>query len=263
VDDGTAVSTRERPRTRHLWWSLVFGVAGVALLPWIVLLYVEQPPTAAVGNLPLAAGGALATIVVGLVVSAVLTLVDSPYRAMTASATAALALCAGFFHVVTGTASHPRAAAFANGVVLVPVVVLCGVAARDAHSTRSRTSARVLALLLVLAAVATLLAWSRSAAAGFPAQDAHHLKLTWIVLDVAEAVSLLTTAVALRWRPELVPVAASVAGALLCCDVWFNVVGAVGEARTSGIQMAFVSIPLAVAALAIGVGEVRELRARR
>ncbi|MCD2194458.1 hypothetical protein LQ327_13870 [Actinomycetospora endophytica] len=240
------------PARRHLWWSLVFGVAGVALLPWIVILAVVQPPTAAVGNLPLAAGGALATITGGLLVSAVLTLTGSPFLTMTAGATAALAVCAGFFHVVTGTATYPRAAAVATVVVLGPVAVLCAIVARN-EPARSRTSA----VLFVLAAVATLLAWQRSAAAGFPAQEAHHLKLIWITLDVAEAVALITTALALRHRPTRVPVAASVAGALLCCDVWFNVVGAVGEARTEAIQMAFVSIPLGLAAFVIGALEIR------
>ncbi|HEY2225055.1 hypothetical protein [Actinomycetospora sp.] len=256
MDDETAVSTRER--THHRRWSIVFGVAGIALLPWIVLIYLGQPPTAAVGNLALAAGGALTAIAVGLVVCAVLTLLDSAYLVMTASATAALALCAGFFHVVTGTATDPRAAAFMTVLVLGPAAVLCGgVARREVTPGRRRTSDRVLAVLFMVAAVATILAWARTASAGFPAQNAHHLKLTWIVLDVAEAAALITAAVALRLRPLLVPVAASVTGALLFCDVWFNVVGAVGDARTSGIQMAFVSIPLGIAAFVVGAGEVR------
>jgi hypothetical protein len=243
--------TTRLPR-RHFWWSLVFGVSGLALLPWIVLLALYQPPVAAVGNLPLAAGGALATITVGLLASAVLTLTGSPFLPMTASATAALAVCAGFFHLVTGTASNPRAAAFGTVLVLGPVAVLCVLVAR-----RRPGPNRLLTVLFVLAAVATLLAWHRSAAGGFPAQDAHHLKLTWIVLDVAEAAALLATATALRWHPTRVPAAAAVTGALLCCDVWFNVVGAVGEAKADAVQMAFVSIPLALAAFLVGVREVR------
>ena len=90
-----------------------------------------------------------------------------------------------------------------------------------------------------------------------PVANAYHLKATWITLDVAEATTLLATAAALWWRPVLVPAVAAAAGALLCCDVWFNVVGAVGEARTQAIQLAVVSIPLAVAAFAVGVREVR------
>lgn len=244
-------------RAPHRVWFLVFAVAGVALLPWIVLLYLFQPPEAAVGNLALAAGGALATIAALLLVSAALTLTRSPYLAMVTSGTAALGLCAGFFHVVTGTASDPRAAAYATVVVLGPVAVLCILVARHGGQPRTRATDRLLAALFVLAAVATVLAWARAASMGFDAQYAHHLKLTWIALDIAEAAALLMTAGALRWHPLRIPAAAAVTAALLCSDVWFNVVGAVGEARTDAIQMAVVSIPLAVVALVLGVRAVR------
>ena len=251
-----------RPRVLHRGWSILFGVAGLALLPWIVLLYLLQPRTAAVGDLPLAAGGAVAAITLGLVASVVLALLGSAFLVTTTSATAALALCAGFFHLVTGTATHTRAAV-TTALVLGPVALLCaGIAWYEAVSTRSRIRSGALALILVVAAVATVLAWTRSAAAGFPAQNAHHLKLTWTVLDIAEAATLLATAAALRWRPRVVPAVASAAGALLCCDVWFNTVGAVGEARTDGVQMAFVSIPLAVAAFAVAAWEVRRTSGR-
>lgn len=133
-----------------------------------------------------------------------------------------------------------------------PVAVLCVVAARRPTGARSPVAARVLAVLFVVAALATLLGWARAASAGFPAQDAHHLKATWILLDVAEAAALLATATALRWHPTRAPAAASVTGALLCCDVWFNVVGAAGEAKADAVQMAFVSLPLAAAAFAVG-----------
>ncbi len=63
----------ERPAARHRWWSLVFGVAGVALVPWIVVLAVVQPRVAPVGDLALAAGGAMTVTTAGLLVSAALT----------------------------------------------------------------------------------------------------------------------------------------------------------------------------------------------
>lgn len=269
MDGETAVSAvqRERPRTAHRRWSVVFGVAGIGLLPWIVVLAVEQPRTAAVGDLSLAAAGAVGAIAVGLVVSAALTLAGSAYLGMAASATGALALCAGFFHLVTGTATDPRAAAFATVLVLGPVALLClGIAGHEVsrtRPTRTRRAARVLALVLAVAGVAAVLAGVRATGAGFPAQSAHHLKVTWTVLDVAEAAALLTTALALRRRPALVPVAGSVTGVLLFCDVWFNVVGAVGEARTEALQMAVVSIPLGIAALAVAAQEVRQQEVRQ
>ncbi|NMO88687.1 hypothetical protein [Actinomycetospora sp. TBRC 11914] len=247
-----------RPLDR--WWSLLFAVSGVALLPWIVLLYLFQPAVAAVGNLALAATGALAVLAVGLLVSAALTLARSRYLAMISTATATLALCAGFFHVVTGTADNPRAAAFATVVVVGPVAVLGILVARHGARPRRRGTDRLIAVLFVLGAVATVLAWVRAASMGFDAQYAHHLKIAWIALDVAEAGALLLTAAALWQHPARVPAAAAVTGTLLCSDVWFNVVGATGEARTNAIQMAFVSIPLAVAALWVGVREIRQAR---
>jgi hypothetical protein len=240
------------PRTWDLRWALLFAAAGVLLVPWIVVLALVQPRVAPVGDLALAAGGAMTATVVGLLASAVLLLAGSRSLVVTASATAAIALCTGFFHVVTGTASNPRAAAFATLVVVVPVAVLCIVVARR-RPGRSRTAVRLLAVLFVLAAAATVLAWAGAAAAGFDAQYAHHLKLAWVGLDIAEAAVLLTTAAALRWHPARVAPAAAAAGALLCCDVWFNVVGAVGEARTEAIQMAFVSLPLAAVAFVLAV----------
>jgi hypothetical protein len=253
---GTTTSTAAPARSPHRLWSVLFAVAGFALVPWIVVLAVVQPRVAPVGDLALAAGGAMVATTAGLLVSAVLTLSHSRHLVLVTSATATVALCTGFFHVVTGTATHPRAAAVATLVVVVPVVVLCVLAARRGPGG-SRATDRLLAVLFVLAAVATVLAWARAAAAGFDAQYAHHLKLAWVLLDVAETAVLLTTAAALRWRPARVPAAAAASGALLCCDVWFNVVGAVGEARTNAIQMAFVSIPLAVVAFALGVRAAR------
>jgi hypothetical protein len=245
-----------RPRARRRGWSLLFGVAGVGLVPWIAILYVVQPRSAAVGDLPLAATGAILTIALGLLVSAAAALVGSPYLVMTTAATGAIALCTGFFHLVTGTAYHPHAAAFTTVVALGPIVVLCGVLAwRHAGAAGPRPRSPVPAAVLVAAALAAVLAWTASRSAHVPVDIAKHLKATWITLDAAEAVTLLATAAALRWRPALVPAVAAAAGALLCCDVWFNVVGAVGEARIQAIQLAVVSIPLAVAAFAVGVRE--------
>jgi hypothetical protein len=248
----------ERPRARHRRWSIVFGVAGVLLLPWVVILYFVQPRSAAVGDLPLAATGAIAAIVVGLLASAAAALVGSPYLVMTTAATGQVALCTGFFHLVTGTAYHPHAATFTTVLALGPIVVLCAVLAwRRGGAAGARPRSPALAALLVAAALAAVLAWTGSRSAHDPVDIAKHLKITWITLDVAEAVTLLATAAALWWRPALVPATASAAGALLCCDVWFNVVGAVGQARTEAVQMAFVSLPLAVAAFAVGLVEVR------
>jgi hypothetical protein len=248
----------ERLPARDRWWSLLFGVAGVVLLPWIVILYVVQPRSAAVGDLPLAATGAVVAIAVGLLVSAAAARVGSPYLVMTTAATGQTALCTGFFHLVTGTAYDPRAATFTTVLVLGPIVVLCGALVwRRAGTAGPEPRSPALAVVLVVAALAAILAWTLSASAHVPVASAYHLKVTWMTLDVAEAVTLLATALALWWRPVLVPAVASAAGALLFCDVWFNVVGAVGEARTEAIQLAVVSIPLGVAAFVVSAREVR------
>ena len=83
-------------------------------------------------------------------------------------------------------------------------------------------------LLLVLGAVAIgLLPWIAYLGATLPSKHlAHHWQIAWVGLDVAEVAALVATCIALIRNSPAVTVLASVAGTLLVCDAWFDVLTA-------------------------------------
>lgn len=83
-------------------------------------------------------------------------------------------------------------------------------------------------LLLLLGAVAVaLLPWSAYLGATLPSEHvAHHWRIAWTGLDLAEAAALVATLVALVRNSPAVIVLATIAGTLLICDAWFDVVAA-------------------------------------
>ena len=83
-------------------------------------------------------------------------------------------------------------------------------------------------LLLVLGGVAVvLLPWTGYLSATLPSEHvAHHWRVAWAGLDLAEAAALVATFVALLRNSPAVTVLASIAGTLLVCDAWFDVVTA-------------------------------------
>jgi hypothetical protein len=83
-------------------------------------------------------------------------------------------------------------------------------------------------LLLVLGAVAIgLLPWIAYLSATLPSKHlAHHWQIAWVGLDIAEVAALVATCVALIRNSPAVTVLASVAGTLLVCDAWFDVLTA-------------------------------------
>ena len=83
-------------------------------------------------------------------------------------------------------------------------------------------------LLLLLGAVAVgLLPWIGYLGATLPSKHvAHHWQVAWVGLDIAEASALVATFVALLRNSSAVTVVASIAGTLLVCDAWFDVVTA-------------------------------------
>src|SRR5215813_11189004 len=83
-------------------------------------------------------------------------------------------------------------------------------------------------LLFVLGAVAVgLLPWIAYLGATLPSKHlSHHWQVAWVGLDIAEVSALAATAVALLKRSPAVTVLASVAGTLLVCDAWFDVLTA-------------------------------------
>ena len=83
-------------------------------------------------------------------------------------------------------------------------------------------------LLFVLAAVAVgLLPWIAYLSVTLPSRHvAHHWQIAWVGLDIAEVAALIATFVALLRNSPYVTVLASIAGTLLVCDAWFDVLTA-------------------------------------
>ena len=91
---------------------------------------------------------------------------------------------------------------------------------------RLRRSRRWLLLVLGLVAVG-LLPWIAYLSATLPSKHlAHHWQIAWVGLDIAEVVALVATFVALLRRSPAVTVLAPIAGTLLVCDAWFDVLTA-------------------------------------
>ncbi len=117
-------------------------------------------------------------------------------------------------------------------------------------------------LLLVLGLVAVaLLPWIGYLSATLPSEHvAHHWQVAWVGLDVAEASALVATFVALLRNSPAVTVLASIAGTLLVCDAWFDVVTAQpGSDLAWALVFALLAeLPLAALCfwLAFEVGEV-------
>jgi hypothetical protein len=117
-------------------------------------------------------------------------------------------------------------------------------------------------LLFVLGAVAVgLLPWIGYLGATLPSKHlAHHWQIAWIGLDVAEVAALVATFVALLRNSPAVTVLASIAGTLLICDAWFDVLTArPGSDMAWALAFAFLAeLPLAALCfwLALEVTEV-------
>ena len=117
-------------------------------------------------------------------------------------------------------------------------------------------------LLLLLGGVAVgLLPWTGYLSATLPSKHlAHHWQVAWVGLDLAEVFALVATFVALLRNSPAVTVLASIAGTLLVCDAWFDVVTArPGSDLAWALGFAlFAELPLAALCfwIAFEVGEV-------
>lgn len=117
-------------------------------------------------------------------------------------------------------------------------------------------------LLLVLGLVAVgLLPWIAYLSVTLPSRHVvHHWQVAWVGLDIAEVSALVATFVALLRNSPAVTVLASIAGTLLVCDAWFDVVTAQpGSDLAWALAFALMAeLPLAALCfwLAFEVGEV-------
>jgi hypothetical protein len=125
---------------------------------------------------------------------------------------------------------------------------------------RLRRARRWLLLVLGLVAVG-LVPWIGYLSATLPSEHVvHHWQIAWVGLDLAEAAALVATFVALLRESPAVTVLASIAGTLLVCDAWFDVVTAQpGSELAWALAFAFLAeLPLAALCfwIAFEVGEV-------
>ncbi|MFI1456100.1 LPXTG cell wall anchor domain-containing protein [Streptomyces roseus] len=130
---GTRRTTRPRLAT------LLTG-AGVALLPWMVVLAKTLPQTAEVSNWSTAWVGLDAVLAVGLSGTGLLLGRHDPRAAPLAAATAALLLMDAWFDVITAAPGSARAAALALALCAeLPLAAACAaVAARPAGPPTAR-----------------------------------------------------------------------------------------------------------------------------
>ena len=126
---------------------------------------------------------------------------------------------------------------------------------------RLRRARRWLLLVLGLVAVA-LVPWIGYLSATLPSEHVvHHWQIAWVGLDLAEAAALVATFVALLRESPAVTVLASIAGTLLVCDAWFDVVTAQpGSELAWALAFAFLAeLPLAALCFWIALDSNRTL----
>ena len=241
-------------RAAQLYW-----LAAGLLLVWIVILYLEQPYTGRAHALVVTSVGIVGTAVGGMFTTAVLIRRHSPFAAMAAAFTGTVAFIMSWFHLLTGTAVSITAALIGTAIILAPVVVISGWVARRISAERAAGPPLPgWVPWIYLAAGAALLAVIVRMAVITPSEhDAEHLRLVWTGLDVFEFVALAATAVHLQRRSPGLAVAATVAGALLLSDAWFNIAASTGAARFSAIAMGLVEVPLAAVSFTIAGQETR------
>jgi phosphoglycerol transferase MdoB-like AlkP superfamily enzyme len=227
---------------RHLQW--LYWACAVVLTPWVVFLFVTQVPRAEAHKIgPLAAGLILA-IIVGLLLTAWTYYRGSPLSVMAASFTATATFISAWFRALTQTGGSHWAGAIPLFLVMVVVIVgLCVLVIR--RDFAESAAVRWLPIVLAVAALALVPTLVVVLTVVPAAQTAHHLKIAWTGLDVFEVVALAATGFALNRRSALTAVPATMAGALLVCDAWINIVPAHGAAFYEAIAMAFVELPLA------------------
>jgi hypothetical protein len=103
-------------------------------------------------------------------------------------------------------------------------------------------------LALVVGAATGMIAWIVFLVMTLPANYvAHNWPATWVGFDVLLAAFMVTTAVLVFLRPQLVPLTAFTTGVLLICDAWFDVMTAgPHDLWASALTATLVELPLAV-----------------
>ncbi|MFE9400666.1 hypothetical protein ACFYNY_02690 [Streptomyces sp. NPDC006530] len=122
---GTWAWARRRPRL-----ATVLTGAGVALVPWMVVLAKTLPATTEVSNWSTAWVGLDALLAVGLTGTGVLLGRNDPRAAQVAAATAAILVVDAWFDVTTAAPGGELATAVALALAVeLPMAVTCAVVA--------------------------------------------------------------------------------------------------------------------------------------
>lgn len=111
---------------------------------------------------------------------------------------------------------------------------------------------RRLRLALMAGGAIGLIAWIMFLVTTLPANYiAHNWPATWVGFDVLLVALMVTTAVLVFLRRQLVPLTAFTTGVLLICDAWFDVMTAgPHDLWVSALTATLVELPLAVILIA-------------
>lgn len=251
MSSNPVIRPRDRTWVRYLTWLYWAGAAGLA--PWIVYLFLTQTKRAPAHQVHILTVGLVLAMMGGLLATAWLYTRDSWLSVMAASFTATTTFISAWFRILTHTGGSQWAGSIPVFLAVVTaIIVLCVITIRaelaamtGAAVPRPGTHARWLAIALAVAALALVPSLVVVLTAAPGVQIARHLRLAWTGLDVFELLALAHTGNALHRRSVTVAVPATVTGALLICDAWINVIPSAAAARSQGIAMAFVEVPIA------------------
>jgi len=228
---------------RLLTWLYWASAAGLA--PWIVVLFRTQARRGQAHQVHILTVGLVLAMMLGLLFTAWLYSRASWLSVMAASFTATVTFIAAWFRILTQTGTSESAGSIATFLVIVTaIIVLCIITIR-ARLARTGAHARWLTIALAMAALALVPSVVIVLVARPGVQIATHLRLAWTGLDVFELLALAHTGSALHRRSAAVVVPATITGALLLCDAWINVIPTHAAARSEGIALAFVEVPMA------------------
>jgi hypothetical protein len=240
------------------WIALLYFGGAIILIPWILLLYRLQAPEGIAFREHLVGYGMWAFMVIGLVTTAHWCKENSHYTVIAGMFTAAIAFITAWFSTVSSIGTRFDFALIYALVVQIPITLVCLWTVRrlfrplGVHA--GPPSIPPYALLVGIAVVVPLvLSLSHSEPR---VVASYHLRLLWVGLDVFELLGMAWTAYCLfRGLPSLV-VAASLTGALLFADAWFNIIPSRGLAERQGLLMALVEVPMSVFSYFLAAHEV-------
>lgn len=245
------------PGQRRIELFLYWG-GGILLIPWIVVLYFNEPSRVLGVHITLLRVGIAIFICLGVLCTALLVHRRSVASVVTAMFTATVALVTAWFLMVGANHRFSADAAIATFAIYLPVMIVMwsvavsGYRSRYHNWTASKGVAATCWILLGLAIAFFLISFQVINDTMF----LHRMRLAWSGLDVSELIGVLGTGTYLYLRSSRVALSASFTSALLFCDAWYNIVATHGVTQISAIAMACVEIPGSLYSLYVALREV-------